>query len=102
MRARKLTSGPLYLRSKSSKDTSSPAFTSSISWTSDLTMASTLYRTRVLSKSCGRLAVLKGAITAANPDLGRLPPLDDKPLFFSNLVEKIGRGCKISRCGEKE
>src|SRR5262245_3032677 len=54
MRYRKFTSGVLYLRSKSSKDTSSPAFTSSINWTSVLAIASTTCKTRALSKSCAR------------------------------------------------
>src|SRR3989442_12434961 len=52
MRWRKLTSGVRYLRSKSSKDAWSPAFTSIMSWTSDLAIASTLYRTRWEAKSC--------------------------------------------------
>src|SRR5580692_4948278 len=56
---RKLTRGVLYLRSKSSKDCSSPAFTSSINWTSVLAMASTVYQTRLLSKSCGKFEVSK-------------------------------------------
>src|SRR5712672_1849146 len=56
MRYRKFTSGVLYRWSRSSKDCSSPAFTSSISWTSDLAMASTPYTTRDVSKSCEEIA----------------------------------------------
>src|SRR6266403_2281933 len=52
MRYRKLISGLLYRWSRSANDCSSPAFTSSISWTSDLAIAATLYQTHVVSESC--------------------------------------------------
>src|SRR5260370_949901 len=52
IRYRKLTRGVRYFWRRSSKDRASPDFTSSISWTSDLAMAPTFYRTRGETKSC--------------------------------------------------
>src|SRR6266852_9212960 len=70
MRLRKLTSGVRYLWSKSSKDASSPAFTSIINWTSDLAIASTFYRTRCELKSCP-CRVLPAPLAGFLPRCGR-------------------------------
>src|SRR5579864_5303427 len=89
MRNRKLTRGVLYLRSKSSKDASSPAFTSSINWTSVLAMACTVYQTRLGSESCGNSRVSTGYSFA------------DKPFVF-NAIQGNGGSGLIEPAGQIE